>query len=772
MRTLLILAALIPAIAGAQSQYANLDSARARLSQIDGSLRAPGLDSAVEVLRDTWGVPHIYARTAHDLFFAQGFVAAQDRLFQMEMWRRNGEGRLAEVLGPGYVERDRFARLMRYRGDMNAEWAAYSPDAREISRAFTSGVNAWIRQVRERPPIEFALLGVAPDEWDETVPLNRLAALAMTGNADYEAMRAQLVTMVGPKRAGELWPTIPHRELDPVPGLDLAGINIFSVGAYSFAVGGIGYPKVVGSNNWVVSGAKSETGKPILANDPHRTIKNPSLRYLTHLVGPGWNVIGSGEPAVPGVAVGHNERVAFGLTIVGMDQQDLYVERVAACPSAVQRPGDQSARCSWFNGRWTPLRTIIDTIRVRNAEPRVVRLEFTSHGPLVALDPKRNRAFALRFVGSEPGTAGYLAQLSLDRAHDWPSFQRAAARWKLPTENLIYADVDGNIGWAASGLMPKRSWSGLLPVPGDGRFEWSGFRDASELPSSYNPRSGFIATANNDIRPKGYAPALNFDFATPFRVQRITEVLQSRKKFSVADFMKLQHDELSIPARTLVPLLLAAARRNGSARDRESIGALSRWNYVMSQDSAAPAIFEAWSTSMGHRMLAALARDTIAAFVEELNVSEWAQMLGEVKLAGRDSLMLAALTDADNFLVSKLGADRSAWRWGAIHRASFPHAIASAFDPPSVARGGNANTVNSTSGANYQQSDGASYREIIDVGNWDRSVATSVPGQSGQPASEFYANLLPLWARGEYFPLPFTRAAVEKATAHRLVLTP
>ncbi|TMG78865.1 MAG: penicillin acylase family protein, partial [Betaproteobacteria bacterium] len=368
-RVLLVALVGLPAIVSAQHTKAQLDSlARDRLAQIDGQLAVAGLDSAVEVRRDRWGVPHIYARTQHDLFFAQGFVAAQDRLFQMDLWRRIGEGRLAE--------RDRFARLLAYRGDMDAEWTSYASDTREIATAFVAGVNAYVALVRDRPPVEFTLLGYAPEPWTAQVPLQRMAALAMTGNAESEVFRAQLVSRLGPERVAKLWPTIPHRELDPAPGLALRGVNMTSLGAYSSAVGGLDIPRIVGSNNWVVSGALTPSGKPLLANDPHRLLDSPSLRYLTHLVGPGWNVIGAGEPGVPGVAAGHNDRIAFGFTIVGMDQQDVYVETLGACSAAAA-----GARCYLNGGTWKPLRVVRDTIQVQGESPRVVTLSFTEHGP-------------------------------------------------------------------------------------------------------------------------------------------------------------------------------------------------------------------------------------------------------------------------------------------------------------------------------------------------------------------------------------------------------
>jgi penicillin amidase len=601
------------------------DEATKRLAKIDGELAVPGLDSTVEVRRDQWGVPHIYARTQHDLFFAQGFVAAQDRLWQMEMWRRQAEGRLAEVLGPRAADRDRMARLFRYRGSREAEWAAYGPNAREIVGAFVAGVNAYIAQTKDRLPIEFTMMGFAPEPWTEDVPLARVTSLSGVSNGTTEILRARLVAAVGAKAAEAVLPTEPKRALDPVSGLDLGGLDNASLGGVGSAYQDIAFQRVEGSNNWVVSGKKTRSGKPILANDPHRAITHPSVRYITHLVAPGWNVIGAGEPASPGVSIGHNDRIAFGLTIVGMDQQDVYVERIRACTpgtgngergtetaSSEQRaasvPSSQfpvpSARCYYHNGKWEAVTTVVDTIKVKGEPARPVRLEFTHHGPIVSSDSARGRAVAIRMVGQEPGTAAYLASLQLGRAKNWRDFQSAMARWRMPSENMIYADVDGNIGWIASGLMPRRQWSGLLPVPGDGRFEWNGFVPTPQLPQAYNPASGFIATANNNILPLGYKTPIAFDWSSDYRVSRIREVLSSRSDFTIADFQSLQHDDLSVLARRLVPSLVSAARRLGKA-DTRAVQLLASWNYHMSRDAAAPLLFAAWAPVMARRANAA-----------------------------------------------------------------------------------------------------------------------------------------------------------------------
>jgi penicillin amidase len=788
---LLLLLVFALLLAGAPRHVATTDGAdlaaqaRRVLAQTSGRISVPGLRQAVTVLRDPWGIPHIYAETQDDLFFAQGFVAAQDRLWQMELWRRTGEGKLAEMLGPSAIERDRFARLLRYRGDMKAEYDSYAPDAREIIAAFVRGVNFFIESARkdDRLPIEFQLAGFKPEPWTPEVCLTRMAGYVMTRNASNEVMRAQLVREIGAELVEELVGTDPPRKLEVPLGLDLEGIDSRILAMANAAGGSVSFRQNEGSNNWVVDGRLTSTGKPLLANDPHRTIALPSLRYLVHLVGPGWNVIGAGEPSLPGVAAGHNERVGFGFTIVGIDQQDLYVEETHPA-----NPHEYRARVNG-RSRWVKMRVEREQIKVKGqTEPVEVALKFTAHGPVIYEDPARHRAYALRWVGTEPGTAGYLASLSLNRARNWQEFLRALERWKVPSENLVYADVDGNIGWQAAGLTPvRRGWSGLLPVPGaEGRYEWQGFLPLSELPRAYNPPQHFLATANHNILPPGYQRELGYDWAAPFRFRRIAEVLSSaRSKFTVADFERLQHDEVSLPARELTRLLREA--KGASEELRPYVDLLTEWDGALSKDSAAAALFQVWLTKL-----------TPAVFKPRLPAQVWARVGGRISLvktietlqqpsarwfgeqarAGRDAALLTALEEAVADAQARLGRDLAQWRWGTLHTAQFRHTLSTdearraLFDLPAVARGGDGNTVNATGGGNFRQSSGASFRQILGLNDWDASVATSVPGQSGQPQSPHYGDLLPLWAEGRYFPLLYSKKKVEEMTKERLVLEP
>jgi penicillin G amidase len=778
------------------------------LSQITGRINLKGLQKPVRVLRDEWGVAHIYAETQNDLFFAQGFVAAQDRLWQMDLWRRVGEGKLAEVLGPRAAERDRFARLIRYRGDMKAEYESYAPDARQIIEAFVRGVNAQIELSKNRLPIEFQLTGSKPEPWTPEVCLTRMAGYVMTRNASTEVLRAQLahqfilekvVDLLGVDlhlksaeeigRAqglgivAELIETDPPRKLELPDGLDwkdLEGIDRRILSAANAASSTVNFNPNDGSNNWVIDGTMSATGKPILANDPHRTITLPSLRYLVHLVGPGWNVIGAGEPALPGVAAGHNERIGFGFTIVGIDQQDLYVEEINP-----DNPNEYR-----YRGKWERVRVEREQIKVKGeAQPREVELKFTIHGPVIYEDKERRRAYALRWVGSEPGTAGYLASLTLNRVQNWKEFLKAMERWKVPSENLIYADVDGNIGWVAAGMTPiRKGWSGLVPVPGaEGKYEWQGFLPVSELPQSFNPSKHFIATANHNILPPGYKQELGYEWANPIRFRRISEVLGSAKgKFNVADFEKLQHDELSLPARELTAMLREL--KGVKPELQPFVEMLTGWDCRLGKDSAAAALFEIW-----------LAKLTPSVFKRHVSEAAWRAVAARISLlktidalknpssrwfgpentrAERDAALLTSLEEAVKETRERLGDDPLKWRWGKLHVALFTHALSTdderraLFNLTSIERGGDGNTVNNTSGPGFRQNHGASFREILDVSDWDRSVATSVPGQSGQPGSKHYGDLLPLWAEGKYFPLLYSKQKVEAMAKQRLTLEP
>jgi penicillin G amidase len=754
VRTALLLAVSLVTVAWQPVQLVDL-SQRA-LGRMDGEVTVPGLRGDVRVLRDRWGIPHIYAASADDLFFAQGYVAAQDRLWQMEIWRRTGEGRLAEILGPQAVGRDRVARLLKYRGPMDqTELASYHPEGRRLLTAFMNGVNAFISTHADNLPVEFLLTGVKPQPWTlETLTLRQVTF----GDATSELQLARSVAALGAEEANRRRNPDPWDALQVPAGLDVSAITEEVVAATRAETGRLPVPEILptyrslaaraidqrssmteratadpeavfepGSNNWVVSGSMSTTGKPVVANDPHREVTLPSLRYIFHLIAPGWNVIGASEPPFVGIAVGHNDRVAWGLTIVGTDQHDVYVEEI--------NPADAN-QVRWRGG-WEPLRIVREQIAVKGQAPQSVELKFSRHGPIFYEDRARHRAYALRSALLEPGTGAYLAGLRLSQARDCRQFLDSAMYWKSPSENLICGDVDGNISWQASALTPTRKgWVGRLPVPGGGDFEWQGFRQ--DLPREINPDRGFIATANHNIQPKGYAPPIMFKNAD-VRFERITRLLQlltPGRKYSLEDHQRMQHDAFSLRAAADLPRFKGWTASDPDVERGRAM--LANWDGVYQRDSAAAGLYETWRQVTGRR-----ATDDTASTTDG-------------QASPEDSLSQAVTR-----LRGSQGRDWSAWRWGRMHTRTFPHPFVRAFDLPTVERAGGAGTV---------AADGATYREILDVSNWDNSLGSNVPGQSGQPGSPYYGNLLPLWTDNKYFPLAFSKAAVDGNAEHRLTL--
>jgi penicillin G amidase len=757
--------------------------ARAVLASISGTLKLDGLQQPVRVQRDHWGVAHIYAQNQHDLFFAQGFVVAQDRIFQMELWKRSGQGRLAEVLGPSAVQRDINARLLQYHGDWDAEFKSYSPDTKEILEAFTSGINAYIAEIQKSDwrglPVEFQIAGFHPEPWKPEDCLNRMAAFSVTGNAMSELEHAEVVNLLGLKKASELFELDPHVELEPVAGLDLSGLSPELLKNLVGSDARIEFSDKFreGSNNWTISGAWTASGKPLLANDPHRVIAEPSLRYIVHLVAPGWNVIGAGEPGLPGVADGHNENIAWGFTIFGLDQQDLYIEELNPANPGQYRTG---------NG-WAPFEVRTETISVRDGAPVTVQLKWTRHGPVLWSDGKR--ALALRWVGAEPGTAGYLGSLALDRAQNWAEFESVMPRWKVPSENIVYADRGGNIGEHSTGLAPLRqNWTGLLPVPGAGGYEWDGFVPNADLPHSFNPAAGFVATANHKMIPERYPYAVGFEWGSPERFLRIKEFTEqaqkSGHKLNVADMESLQSDALSLPARDLQRLLRSA----GSEKPSPAVNLLLDWNCVVAADSSAAALYELWAAELQAEVFLRIVPDAARKSVGSLSLSATvlellhpsAQAFPGEPAAGRDKVLLDALRAAQTKLEALQGIDISKWSWGKLHTMRFQHPLdkmsndETVLDRGPIPRPGDDYTVNAThfSESSFSQVAGASYREIFDLSDWDNSVGVNVPGQSGQPTSPHYDDLLSLWSAGRYFPLSFSKSAVDQQTTDVLELRP
>ncbi len=765
----------------------------------------PNLQQPAEILIDHWGIPHIYAKNEADLFFAQGFNAARDRLFQIDLWRRRGLGQLAEVFGPAFIEQDKATRLFLYRGNMTREWSVYSRDAPQIAKNFVAGSNAyidWLDQHPERMPFEFKKLNYKPARW-AAEDLVRIRSHGLTGNLEDEVARARVVCAADLKsdevrsRLEPPWQTRIPEGLDPCLPKDVLKVFDLATREVRFTPGLA--PVVVSasltplegdstgqaraeSNNWAISAKKSATGRAIMANDPHREYLEPSLRYIADLNSSTLHVTGIGEPAIPGVSNGHNDWIAFGGTYFAIDQEDLYVYEL----NPVKRNEYK------YKNQWEPFRVIHDEIKVKGRSAIPVDLEFTRHGPVIYVDEERNRAFAVQTDWLEPGTSPYMASLGYMRAKTFEQFKQALNGWGTPPINHVYADVKGNIGWAPTGFAPIRpNWDGLLPVPGDGRYEWAGRWSGDQLPRIYNPASGYISTSNEMNLPLDYPykeRRLGFEWSPPFRHQRIDEVLSRINRLSIEDSMALQNDVVSIPARRLVSLLQSLHGEDAAAQ--AALNLLKNWNATLDSDSPQAALEEVWfSRHLGPAFKEAVLSKAVADAFERPDPRTMLDTLEhpETRFRGnateqRDHILLTSLGAAYQEMEKLQGADSSQWKWGKLHFNLCEHPVSPILDEQTrakinvgpIPKHGGRYTVNASGyrTSDFRQSLGPSARLVIDVGNWDNSRAVNHPGQSGDPDSPHYRDLAPLWRAGQYFPLLYSREAVENAVEKKIELVP
>ncbi len=770
-----------------------------------------GLSEPVEILVDRWGVPHIYAHNEDDLFYAQGFNAARDRLFQLELWRRQVTGTVSELLGPRTLDKDIGARLLRYRGDLDQELNHYHPRGTAVFEAFVRGVNAYIELTENDPdwlPIEFRMLGTTPGKWTTEVAVSRLNGLY--SNVTSEVRNAMLLQSMDADTLVELSdfrPKIPELS-DHGVDLSLIGSEVLNLyvsarapvsfvpediapefrgvatddaGAHASLERGTlpldwvaeGY----GSNNWVVSGKRTLSGFPMLANDPHRAVSVPALRYVVHLVGGGWNAIGSGEPTVPGVSMGHNAYGAWGLTIHGRDMEDLYVYDT--------HPND--ARKYLYQGGWENMRVIEERIPVKGRDPVAVELTFTRHGPVLFEDRANHKAYALRAAWQQTGASPYLADMRYGRATNWDEFRDGVSYHLGPAHNVVWADVHGDTGWQVSGLAPMRTWSGLLPVPGDGRFEWNGSLPVKELPHVKNPEAGFFASANEENVPPDYPYVFAYNYSEPLRSARIHELLgDSARYLTVGDIHQIQQDTYSIPARVLLPLL--DGLETPDVEVREAVHRLQAWDKRLDKDSSAAAIYIAWERRLReHAERLFVPEGAWELFtVPTVRVLDWFTApdgrFGKDPVGGRDALMMSAMREALDDLHGRFGTDMEQWTYGSAkykhleirHQMSdvVKEEIRRKLDVGPAPRGGTSYTVSPTSGGDNQTS-GPSYRIVADASNWDNTIATiNLPGQSGDPDSSHYRDLFDLYINGKSTPLFFSRKKIESVTEKTIHLVP
>lgn len=774
-------------------------------SILSDQIQVDGLQKSVEILRDRWGINHIYAQNQHDLFFVQGYAAARDRLFQFEIWRRQATGTVAEILGPEEISRDIGTRLFKFRGNLTEELNHYHPQGKAIIEAYVEGVNQYITEILKTPEklsLPFKMLNLLPQKWTPDVVVSRHQGLL--GNIGEELQIGRAVAKLGSQKVKDLiWfhPKEPKITLDNKIDQDLlfedilAPYNAFRKNIQFKAKhlkpiyrdpDAIDYVNqynelskdslAIGSNNWALNGSKTLDGNTYMANDPHRTIAVPSLRYMAHLVAPGWNVIGGGEPEIPGISIGHNQHGAWGLTVFRTDGEDLYQYQL----------NPKNPLQYEHQGQWRDFKIIKERIIVKEAEDKEVELYYTLHGPVTYLNKKALKAFAVRCAWLEPGGSPYLASLRMDQAKNWEEFKIACSFSNIPGENMVWADREGNIGWQAVGIAPiRKNFSGLVPVPGDGSYEWGGYLPILEKPNSLNPDKGYIATANQNITPSDYNrwDAIGYAWSDPYRGQRINEVLSQRNEFNMDDMKSLQVDVTSLPARILVPLL-----KNISLNDfdKEILRDLFGWDYQLKPNSISASIYVAWEKEIISEASKRFIPESAKSYIPSLQLKriiEWIEEPKDIFLGPleRDLFLHSTFAKALKNLRSRLGDDPKKWQYGQVkNKHSFiTHALGKVantrfseeLNVGPLPRGGNAYTTGST-GGDYRQSSGASFRIIVNTGDWDAAIGTNSPGQSGDPKSPFYSNLFKDWAEDEYFPIYFSKEKIETIAYKKTILNP
>jgi len=788
------------------------------LPQMKGTVHLTGLKGQVEIIRDRWGVPHIFAQNQEDLFFAQGYVHAQDRLWQMEFNRRVAAGRLSEVLGKATVETDIYLRTLGLYRAAQADAAILDPETKAVLEAYARGVNAFIATHEDSLPPEFTLLGFKPAPWSpvDTLGWGKVMALNLSGNMDNEIWRAQAIAKLGEARLAELEPGYPAsgpfivEEMAKTGGITSAGTansteaapwlqaldpkSLAALQAQNDALPSLllsyswpaAMPKAdpaaffaLGSNNWVVSGARTQSGKPLLANDPHLGIQMPSIWYEIHLSGGGLDVIGVSFPGVPGVIIGHNQRIAWGVTNVGPDVQDLYIEKV----------NPQNPKQVEFKGQWEDVQVFAEEIKVKGESSRTIEVLVTRHGPVVTPIIKgMTQTLALRWTALEPGTIFRSVRL-LNQAQNWEQFRAALAYWDVPSQNFVYADVDGNIGYQMPGRVPIRAkGDGSVPVPGTGDYEWLGWIPYDELPRTLNPAKGYVVTANNAVVPPTYKYFISKEWAAPYRAMRIEAMIKAKGSLSVQDMRDIQADVTTIPGQELAGYLRKLAPPDD--RVRKALAALQAWDGRLTTDTVAGSIVEAtmiraMRNTFGDELGELMERymgpgvPVLLRLLPQADSPWWDNVTTEKKET-RDDILLLSLNQALDDLTARLGNNVAEWQWGRLHTATFAHPLGSVqplnliFNKGPYATGGSGFTPDNAAynPKTFAQSTVPSYRQIVDLSDLNKSLFQHTTGQSGNPFSKHYADFIEDWVAVRHHPMYFSRADVEANQEGTLILLP
>lgn len=752
------------------------------LPELDGTHALAEIKQEVTVDRDAWGVPRIRAASLEDLVAAQGYVEAQDRLWQMDILRRVGAGELAEIFGTVALPLDRENRIMGFRQAAEAAAKSMPAERRAILEAYARGVNRYITERRGKLPWEFIALSYEPRPWTpaDSLLVGAYMFKVLTNTWEWELSRAKATARVGPQRASELYAVDSARDIiligdsakAPSPVRKPQGEG-WDGAAALLARFREETEQIFGSNNWVVDGRHTYSGKPILANDTHLRLEVPCIWYIVHLQAPGWNVKGFTFPGVPLVIIGHNERIAWGFTNNGADVQDLFIETLNPANPREYR----------VNGQWARAEVRQESIRVRGRADHTLEVMRTRHGPVVWREG--NRAYALKWTALEPGGLAFVYPL-LGRAQNWEEFRNVMRELPGPAQNGVYADVDGNIGYIVAAWVPlRRKGDGKMPVPGDtDEYEWSGYIPFDELPQMLNPPEGIIATANARVVGPGYKHYLTDRWAGPHRTERIYELLRKQENLRPPDCIAIQTDIVS-PFHRFIAEHLAQAATNAKPKDprtAELLARLATWDGKASADSVE-------TTFVDYTRLALL-RNVLRPHLgdEWLDLYEWWRHVVFTEnllrdrpanwlpkgFANYDELLMASADEAVARLERETRAkDWHEWRWGRLIALQVLHPIGRdgvlrrllSIGP--IPQGGTSHTVKQTS-----RSVGAPMRFVADLADWDNSLMNLTVGQSGQWLSKHYKDHFPAWFEARGLPSPFTDAAWDKARAHRLILKP
>jgi penicillin amidase len=754
---------------------------------VDGVVKLKGIKAEVEIYRDSWGVPHIYADNEDDLFFAQGYVQAQDRLWQIELHRRMGKGTLSEIFGAATLESDKFFRTIGLRRGAAASYQELDPVLQGVLQSYCKGVNEFIRVNDNNLPLEFTLLGFKPADWDPTdsLTVSELIAWGLGKNWEVELTRARIVQKLGEERAGQLLAPYPDSAPLVMPP-ELASCPLGS----EVATGLQPVSDCLGSNNWVVDGNKTISGRPLLANDPHLSVMMPSIWYETGLHGAGFDVAGVSIPGCPLINIGRNRDISWGITNLPADTQDFFIEKL--------NPADRLQY--QYKGEWRSLQVLEETIDVRGrSDPEKLQVRLSVHGPLMdKVIGGLEQPLALQWSGNRPSRLIKSVYL-LDKATNWAEFHEALSYWDAPSQNIVYADRDGNIGYQSTGLIPVRNKGlGTVPVPGwTGEYDWTGSIPYEELPCVLNPSNHFIVTANNKVVADNYSYFMTYDWSPPYRAQRITELLQAKERLSVEDFRDIQADIYDIPASIFTPyvLLVEPQREQG----KQALEILKMWDYNDRAGDPAPAIYHVFyvklltnilQDKLGEKLFNDYLRamggsgDVHAVFLEGImrdKDSAWFDDARTPEREARDDIIKRSLEDALAELSGKYGSDPHNWKWGELHGTWFRHALGSLpgfdaiFSRGPVPTPGSRYTVN-VAAFDYSKPYSVvalpSYRQIIDWSNPDKSLAMHTTGQSGQAFSRHYDDMISSWLNVDFHTMLFKRDDVESARQSLLILRP